>query len=230
MVIKSRAPLSLIYHRLHHFFGPQYWWPAQSPFEVIVGAILTQNTNWTNVERALHNLKSKRLLSSEVLHKLSVPQLASLIRPAGYFNVKARRLKNFLDFFLREFGGSVTRMKKVRVDVLRQKLLSVNGIGPETADSIILYALNKPVFVVDAYTKRILTRHNIISHDDDYHTVQQVFAKNLTGNAQLFNEYHALIVRLGKEYCKPMPACSACPLNFLNTQKRYNKLRYFPKG
>ena len=204
--------LSVIYKKLYRAFGPQHWWPGETPFEVAVGAILTQNTNWGNVEKAIANLKNDRKLNAAALHGLPVGRLATLIRPAGYFNIKAKRLKHFMDFLVWEYGGSMAKMKKEEVAVIREKLLDVNGIGPETADSIILYALEKPIFVIDAYTKRVLSRHNILDHDSSYDKFQQLFHRNLGKDVQLFNEYHALIVRVAKEHCKTKPICDGCPL------------------
>ena len=204
--------LSLIYKKLYRAFGPQHWWPGETPFEVAVGAILTQNTNWGNVEKAIANLRNERKLNAAALHGLPAGRLASLIRPAGYFNIKAKRLKHFVDFLVREYHGSMAKMKKEEVDVIREKLLDVNGIGPETADSIILYALEKPVFVIDAYTKRVLSRHNILDHDSSYDKFQQLFHRNLGKDVQLFNEYHALIVSVAKKHCKTKPICAGCPL------------------
>ena len=209
----QRITLGQIYSRLHKAFGPQKWWPAKTRFEVIVGAILTQNTNWGNVEKALGNLKSKNLLTPQAFQNISQRKLASLIKPAGYFNVKAKRLKNFISFLFMEYDGHLRKMGKEECSILRRKLLAVNGIGPETADSILLYAFDKPVFVVDAYTKRILYRHNIARLDENYHDIQGKFMRALKCDKQMFNEYHALIVRLGKDYCKPKPHCEQCVLN-----------------
>jgi len=201
-----------IYKKLYTSFGPQHWWPGDTPFEVAVGAILTQNTNWGNVEKAIENLKKNRLLRPSALHDLSHDRLAALIRPAGYFNIKAKRLKNFIDLLMHEYQGSMQKMKKEDLSFVRKKLLSVNGIGPETADSIILYALEKPVFVIDAYTKRVLSRHTILDHDASYDTFQGLFHSKLKENVSLFNEYHALVVRLAKENCRTKPVCTGCPL------------------
>lgn len=201
-----------IYKKLYASFGPQYWWPGETPLEVAVGAILTQNTNWGNVEKAIENLKKNHLLRPSALHGLSHDRLAELIRPAGYFNIKAKRLKNFIEFLMKEYRGSMNRMKKEDSRSVRKKLLSVNGIGPETADSIILYALGKPVFVIDAYTKRVFSRHNILDHDAPYEAFQEFFHAKLKENVSLFNEYHALVVRLAKEYCRTKPVCTGCPL------------------
>ncbi|MDD4939321.1 MAG: endonuclease III domain-containing protein [Candidatus Omnitrophica bacterium] len=205
--------LNDIYRRLYVRFGPQKWWPAESPFEVMVGAILTQNTNWLNVERAINNIKKNKLLSPRRLYELKQRRLASLIKPAGYYNIKAKRLRNFLKFFIKDYQGSALKMSRRGLSLLRQQLLGVNGIGPETADSILLYALNKPVFVVDAYTKRILFRHGFIGEGAGYDQAQNLFMQNLEKRVKLYNEYHALIVRLGKEFCrKNNPRCRTCPL------------------
>jgi endonuclease III related protein len=207
--------LKNIYDILLKHFGPQDWWPGDTPFEVIVGAILTQNTNWTNVEKAITNIKNADLLTPDKLHHLEIAALAALIRPAGYFNIKAKRLKNFLDWFFENYSGKLENLESIRTPQLREQLLSVKGIGPETADSILLYALNRSVFVVDAYTARICTRHHIIDEGSDYHQIQETFESNLPSDTQLFNEYHALLVRLGKDFCKPTPKCDECPLNKL---------------
>jgi len=204
--------LALMYKNLYASFGPQHWWPGETPFEVAVGAILTQNTNWSNVEKAIANLKKDKVLSPRALHDMSHDRLASLVRPAGYFNIKAKRLKNFISFLITEYQGSMSRMAKEDMRSIRKKLLAVNGIGPETADSIILYALEKPVFVIDAYTKRVLSRHNILEHDASYDAFQSLFHSKLRENIRLFNEYHALFVRLAKENCRTKPLCRGCPL------------------
>ncbi len=208
-----------IYDKLYAFHGPQHWWPGDTPFEVAVGAILTQNTNWSNVEKAIGNLKKEKVLNAKALHLLPAEKLASLIRPAGYFNVKAKRLKSFLDFLMHNYSGSMERMRKKDIRPLRQELLKVNGIGPETADSILLYGLDKPVFVIDAYTKRMLSRHGIMHKEDSYDEYQDLFHQALAQDTQLFNEYHALIVMTGKDYCKPNPRCSECPLKKITNHK-----------
>lgn len=215
MVNSKKTVLRKIYQRLFKEFGPQHWWPGHTPFEVMVGAILTQNTNWGNVERAIKNLKTRRLLAPAALHKIPAADLAPLIRPAGYFNVKARRLKNFMEFLFMEYNGDLKKMAAEPWVKLRPKLLHVNGVGPETADSILLYALGKPIFVVDAYTRRMLYRHNLIGKDADYHQIQDLFMGHLKPDVRLFNEYHALLVRLGKDYCRPKPLCERCALNSL---------------
>lgn len=201
-----------IYKKLYKSFGRQYWWPGDTALEIIVGAILTQNTNWQNVERAIKNLKANKCLSARAIKNMSHNKLAQLIRPAGYFNVKARRLKNFINFLFKEYKGQIKRMRAQNLTILRAKLLAVNGIGQETADSILLYALNKPIFVVDAYTRRFLLRHKLIDKEATYNNIQDYFMNSLKKNLRLFNEYHALIVRLGKDICKTKPDCSICPL------------------
>jgi endonuclease-3 related protein len=210
---KQKGQLKLIYQKLYSCFGPQHWWPAQTPFEVMAGAILTQNTNWSNVEKALNNLKQNKVLTAQKLNSLSRIKLAKLIKSTGYYNIKAERLKKFLNFFFKIYRGSLQKMSRVKTGVLRQQLLSVNGIGPETADSILLYAIKKPVFVIDAYTKRIMARHRLIPEDSTYDYVQNLFMQNMKKDVKLFNEYHALLVRLGKEFClKNKPRCEICPL------------------
>jgi endonuclease-3 related protein len=202
-----------IYEILLEHFGPQDWWPGDTSFEVMVGAVLTQNTNWSNVSKALNNLKMNNLLTFEKLHELPVEQLAEYIRPAGYFNLKAARLKNLLDFIGEQYNGSLEDLFEEDIYSLREKILTVKGIGPETADSILLYAGQKPVFVVDAYTYRIFSRHSIISEDEGYYEIQEYLTLTLPEDVALFNEYHALIVRLGKEFCKKSkPLCGECPL------------------
>lgn len=204
--------LMKIYCRLYEAYGSMHWWPGDTPFEVMVGAILTQNTSWRNVEKAIQNLKARRVLDVRGIHLLKTSQLASLIRSSGYYRIKADRLKSFVDFIIEEYGGSVKRMRRERLEVLRRKLLNVKGIGPETADSILLYGLRKPIFVVDAYTKRILSRHRIISDKATYEEIQKFCMNHLPRKEKLFNEYHALLVHLGKSLCKRIPRCDRCPL------------------
>ena len=206
-----------IYEILLNHFGPQEWWPGETPFEVMVGAVLTQNTNWGNVSKAIGNLKREDLLSFNKMHDLPVELLAEKIKPAGYFNLKARRLKNLLNFISEEYFGSLEDMFGEDTLNLREKIMTVKGIGPETADSILLYAGNKPVFVVDTYTHRIFSRHNVIAEEEGYYEIQEYFTLSLPEDVELFNEYHALIVRLGKEFCKKSkPQCSRCRLNDLD--------------
>jgi len=204
-----------IYKRLHEHFGPRNWWPADTPFEVMIGAILTQNTSWKNVEKAISNLKKKKLMSPRRLHKINHKTLASVIKPAGFFNVKAKRVKNFVNFLFIRYNYSINDMRKTPLSALRKELLLVNGIGPETADSILLYATGKPVFVIDAYTKRIFQRHGFIKKDIDYHKLQRLFMDNLPLKTALFNEYHALLVELAKTFCRGKPLCGECPLEDL---------------
>jgi endonuclease-3 related protein len=213
--------LAEIYQRLYKTFGPQHWWPAQTPFEVVIGAILTQNTAWVNVQKAIRNLKQKRLLTPAALKRVPVSQLARLIRSTGYYNQKAKKIKNFIKFLFAHYNGSLKRMFGEDFLILRAKLLDVNGIGLETADSILLYAGNKPIFVVDAYTRRIFSRHNLIKADASYSQIQNYFMDNLENRVQLFNEYHALLVRLGKETCKTKPDCRVCPLRGIEKEIKY---------
>ncbi|MEA3560313.1 MAG: endonuclease III domain-containing protein [Candidatus Omnitrophota bacterium] len=201
-----------IYKALFKSFGPQNWWPAKTKFEVIAGAILTQNTAWSNVEKAISSLRSAGVLSQKKLRVMPVNRLAKLIKPAGYYNIKAERLKNFVNFLFREYQGSIKKMFAIPAGRLRQELLKINGVGNETADSIILYAAEKPVFVVDAYTRRILLRHQIIPQEYKYGQIQSIFEKNLPKDHLLYNEFHALIVKLGKDYCRKKPQCKLCPL------------------
>jgi endonuclease-3 related protein len=208
--------LTEIYQLLLTHFGPQHWWPGQTQFEVITGAILTQNTNWANVEKALTNLKNADLLTPEKLHNLDFSQLAELIRPAGYYSIKAKRLKNFINWLFENYNGRLTNLETVDTNQLRAELLEIKGIGYETADSILLYALYRPIFVVDAYTARITFRHQLIEPDAKYEQLRELFQSNLPQDVQLFNEYHALLVRVGKEFCKPKARCPGCPLETLS--------------
>ena len=205
--------LTKYYDSLFATFGPQGWWPGRTRFEIIIGAILTQNTAWTNVEKAITNLRAKKALNPERMRALAHDELAGLIRPAGYFNIKAKRLRHFLDHLFANHKGSLDKLFKQETTRLRAELLSINGIGPETADSILLYAGDHPEFVVDAYTKRILERHPVIDGKAEYEDVKALFMQNLPKDIRLFNEYHALIVRTGKDFCRPRePRCGECPL------------------
>ena len=205
-------PLHQLYEQLYEHFGPQQWWPGESPFEVMVGAVLTQNTSWKNVARAIENLRQAELLDPLSLYELDVEELAELIRPAGYFRLKARRLRNLLSLIVERYGGSLDAMFAVDLPTLREQLLSVNGIGPETADSILLYAAEKPTFVVDTYTHRVLSRHGLIEPEADYHRIQQFFHDELPSDVPLYNEFHALLVRVGNAHCRRTPKCEGCPL------------------
>jgi endonuclease-3 related protein len=204
--------LTEIYDLLYDAFGPQHWWPGDTPFEVVVGAILTQNTSWANVAKAIANLKSASHLTPERLHRIDSSSLAGLIRPAGYYNIKAKRVKCFVDWLFDNYDGRLEKLESVTTDQLRSELLSIKGIGRETADSILLYALGRPVFVVDAYTARIMTRHGLIEPEADYEQLRELFESNLPEDPQLYNEYHALLVRAGKDFCKPKAKCPGCPL------------------
>ena len=209
-----RHRLLALYDAALSALGPQHWWPAQSPFEVAVGAILTQNTAWTNVERAIANLKRARLLSPRALARTPLRTLARHLRPSGYFRVKARRLKVFIGHLARRHGGSLERMLARPPATVRAELLSIPGIGAETADSILLYAGDHPIFVVDAYTRRILSRHRLVSPRGSYDELQRLFMAHLPSDPALYNEYHALLVHVGKEFCRSHPRCDACPLKF----------------
>lgn len=206
------AKLSDVYDLLYNAYGPQQWWPADSAFEVMVGAVLTQNTSWKNVEKAIENLRSEDLLSPQALHELPDVQLAELIRPAGYYRLKTRRLRNLVNFIMDQYGGSLSTMFSAGLDTLREQLLGINGIGPETADSILLYAGQLPTFVVDTYTARVLKRHGWIEPEADYHAIKDHFENQLEENVQQFNEMHALLVRVGNQHCRRTPKCEGCPL------------------
>ncbi len=207
------APLQEIYERLFIAFGPQDWWPGDSPFEIMVGAVLVQNTAWRNVERAIENLRDADVMNPHALYAVPSAELAEMIRPAGYYQVKAKRLRNLLKFVVEEFDGSLEAMFATSLPTLREQLLSIHGIGPETADAILLYAGGLPTFVVDTYAHRVLARHGWIGYDADYHEIKDLFESILPQDAQLYNEYHALLVRVGKDFCKRAePKCDACPL------------------
>ena len=211
-----RQQLLAFYDVLLAHFGTQNWWPGDTPFEVMVGAILTQNTNWQNVAKAIANLKRADLLDPHRLVQLDPQKLAVLIKPAGYFNIKAKRLHNFLNWFINRFDGAIESAQALDTEALRAELLSIKGIGPETADSILLYGLGKLSFVVDTYTCRILWRHHLLDEDIEYEYVQEIFTDALPAELQLYNEYHALLVALGKTYCRRrQPKCTICPLRKL---------------
>ncbi len=218
MKTQTHNILLKIYNSLYNYFGPLNWWPGDTPFEIMVGAILTQNTSWSNVEKAINNLKKENLLEPRKLYRINQEELSQLIKPSGYYNIKARRLKNFINIFVNGFEGSAEKMFSGDDRELRKKLLNVNGIGPETADSILLYGGKKPFFVVDAYTKRIFSRHKLISKDSTYYQIQEFFIKNLDRDVKLFNEFHAQIVMLGKTICTSKnPDCAKCPIAFLTS-------------
>ena len=209
-----------MYRRLSKAFGKQNWWPAETPFEVVVGAILTQGTAWSNVEKSIRLLKEKKVLHPRRLHRLKRDTLAKAIRSSGFFNVKARRLKNFLSYLYRRWNGNLKKMFRHPTPSLRQELLSLSGLGKETVDSILLYAGEKLVFVVDSYTRRIFSRHGLLHQKTSYEDIQNYFMRSLPPQADLFNEYHALLVEVGKRYCRKIPLCERCPLDPLpRTQK-----------
>ena len=210
-----------IYRTLYQTYGPRHWWPGETSFEVMVGAILTQNTSWRNVEKAIQKLKGKGVLNPEGIHHLKRSELARLIKSSGYYRIKTDRLKSFIDFLFEEYDGNIKKMGRERLGELREKLLGVKGIGPETADSILLYGLKKPIFVVDAYTRRILSRHGIISEKASYEEVQKLFMDYLPRDEKLFNEYHALFVYLGKTVCKKIPRCELCPLRGVKWEEHF---------
>jgi endonuclease-3 related protein len=209
----GHSDLREIYTRLAGVRGPLGWWPGESAFEVCLGAILTQNTAWTNVEKALQVLRERFLLSWSSLSRLSAEEIAPLIVPAGCFNVKARRVKAFLDFVGREYGGDVTAMAREERWALRAKLLEVTGIGRETADCIVLYVAKRPLFVVDAYTRRVFERLGHLRGGESYDEVQGFFHSRLPADAELFSDYHAQIVMLAKDVCRKVPRCAECPLS-----------------
>jgi endonuclease-3 related protein len=204
--------LRRVYARLVRRFGPAGWWPARSRLEVCIGAILTQNTSWTNVEKAIRELRRHRALSWRALRDMPVRRLATLVRSSGTYQVKARRVRAFLDFIGREYGGRVAAMAGEDPRELRARLLAVDGIGRETADSIVLYGAGLPLFVVDAYTRRVFARLGLVRGDEPYDALQALFMSRLGPDVALFNDYHAQIVRLAKVACRPRPICEACPL------------------
>jgi endonuclease-3 related protein len=207
----NRRQLQTLYRQLLSQYGPQNWWPADTPFEVMVGAILTQNTAWTNVERAISNLQRENLLEAELISRCSTPRLAQFLRPSGYFNIKAERLKQFCDWYV-EMGG-YERLKHQSTRGLRHRLLAVKGVGPETADDMLLYAFNRAVFVIDAYTRRLFSRLGWIEGNEPYEVLRLDIERAMGKNAKQYNEYHALIVKHGKDVCRPKPLCRGCALN-----------------
>lgn len=206
------ATLQDIYDRLFAAYGHQHWWPGETPFEVMIGAVLVQNTAWKNVEKAIQNLRERDLLEPHALADVPIEELAELIRPAGYYRLKAKRLHNLLRLVVDRYDGSLERMFETSQETLREELLATNGIGPETADSILLYAGDYPTFVVDTYTYRILTRHGWIGFEARYEEIKDHFESGLERDATLYNEYHALLVRVGHLHCRKTPQCAGCPL------------------
>lgn len=213
MSSRTSQTLKAFYDAMFAAYGPQHWWPAKTPTEVVIGAILTQNTAWRNVERAIANLAAAKALDWKRLHEMAVEDLAELVRPAGTYKVKARRLKSFAEWLWKNHAGNLKRMFTTPLPSLREELLGVSGIGRETADAILLYAGQMPSFVVDAYTARILRRHGLIDDSADYDEIKELFESNLPEDARYFNEYHALIVQIGKLHCRPRPRCADCPLD-----------------
>ncbi len=211
----TREKLLNIYNLLLKHFGKQHWWPAETPFEVVVGAILTQSTSWKNVESTIENLKAEGILTPAGIRRVKTKQLSKLIKPALYHNVKAKKLKIFVDFLYKNYDGNLENFLKIKKNKLREELLSIWGIGPETADSIILYAANKPSFVVDTYTKRVFKRLGLVKKEKSYDESREFFESNLPKSVKLYNEYHALTVELGKNYCKNNPKCDGCPVKNL---------------
>lgn len=212
MPAETRETVRDVYRRLSLRYGPQHWWPADTPFEVMVGAVLTQSTSWTNVEKAMDSLKSADALSPAAIRKLSHEQLARTIYSAGFHNSKARKLKAMVEYLGDRFGDDVEAMKRVDPAVLREELLSVHGIGDETADAILLYALGMPSFVVDAYTRRLFSRLGVAPERDRYGDYQRMFEDSLESDPRIFDEYHALIVTHGKSVCRKRPLCGDCCL------------------
>ncbi|MGC8561385.1 MAG: endonuclease III domain-containing protein [Phycisphaerae bacterium] len=209
------------YRQLNSHFGDLHWWPAKSPVEVVIGAVLIQNTNWSNVEKAIGNLDAFRCLNAEAILALPGHKLEQLIRPSGYFRLKAVRLRRVMEWYSRHEKVSPPPFRHVSDQTLREELLDINGVGPETADSLLLYALNRPVFVVDTYTRRIARRHKLLDDAQcrDYHELQKYFVEHVPREVAIYNQYHALIVATGKHFCGPKPKCAQCPLR-----------RYLPSG
>ena len=229
--VRALPVLTGYYQTLFSVYGPQHWWPGRSRFEVIVGAILTQNTSWTNVARAIANLRREKLLDLPAIQRVPAPRLARLIRSSGYFRQKTRKLKAFASFVDQHYAGSLTRMFRTPTPKLRAELLVVHGIGPETADSILLYAGRHPVFVIDAYTRRLLERHGLASPQNSYEQLRALFEQSLPASHQLFNEFHALIVHIGKTFCrKSAPLCHSCPLSAFLPSSSASPRNEHPRG
>ena len=213
-LLPSTGPNVLLQYfaAMHRHFGDQHWWPAESPFEVMIGAVLTQNTSWRGVELAIARLRDASAIDAVVLYRLGPVEIAPLIRPAGYFNVKSRRLWNLAAWFVETHHADFSALSRLPTQILRAQLLAIRGIGPETADSILLYALGRGIFVVDAYTRRLLSRHHLLPPAAGYHQMQQFMTAALPESVELYNEFHAQIVKTGKQYCRPSPRCDHCPL------------------
>jgi len=216
--MESDTDLLLIYESLLSRFGHQGWWPGDTPFEVIIGAILTQSVSWVNVEKAIQNLKEVGILEPGKLYKKDVSEIAPLIRSTRFYHEKAQKIKNFMNFLFDEYDGSLQKMSDEDTEILRQKLLKIKGFGEETVDSILLYACNKPVFVVDAYTKRVFSRYGLITEGAGYKEIQAFFMGNLPQDVTLYSDFHAQIVNLGKNICKTSPDCTICQIKKINTR------------
>ena len=212
------APVQDAFDRLLQRYGPQHWWPGEGPFEILVGTVLVQNTNWRNVEKAIDNLREAGVMTPEKLFALDPEELSELIRPAGYYQVKTKRLRNLLRLVVDRYDGSLEEMFAGNMHALREELLGVNGVGPETADCILLYVGNFPKFIADGYAMRVAARHGWIEFEADYHALQDFFESRLPAEAPLFNEYHALLVKVGTEHCQTKPICAGCPLEELLTE------------
>jgi len=211
--MSSRGDLLMSYYKkLSVYFGPQEWWPGDSRFEVLVGTILTQNTSWANAAKAIENLKIFRLLDPHKLNELDLETIEEAVRPSGYFRQKARRLQGVARWLVKRFDGDLEEARRADPAALREELLAIKGIGPETADSILLYALDLPAFVVDTYTYRVLSRHDLVGEETSYEEMQELFTSNLPEDVRLFNEYHALLVEVGKKFCRTRAQCDRCPL------------------
>ncbi len=208
----KRKELMEIYTVLLDYFGHRGWWPGTTRFEIIIGAILTQNTAWKNVEKAIANLKKEKQLSYKGLSSISIEKLAELIRPSGYYNQKALKIKAFLAFLKESYEGNVSLMFRQDPKVLREELLNIKGVGPETADSILLYAGEHLSFVIDLYTYRVLTRHGWVEDEIDYHGMKDFFEDRLPNNVELYKDYHAQLVAVGHKFCRKTPKCDECPL------------------
>ncbi len=211
MLCVKNASIKGLYKSLYKQYGKQSWWPAEAPFEVMVGAILTQNTAWSNVEKAIANLRRAGVLEPLLLDEISQPELAELIRPSGYFNIKARRLKEFCCWFVAR--GGLEGLSKADTLALRNDLLAVHGIGPETADDILLYAFKRPVFVIDTYTRRLFTRTGLATGEEKYDILRIMVEEALDCNVDDMNEFHGLIVKHAKEHCRVKPLCECCPVS-----------------
>ncbi|MCX7428215.1 MAG: endonuclease III domain-containing protein [Planctomycetia bacterium] len=210
--MSTTVTLREIYDHLFAAYGPQHWWPGQSPFEVMIGAVLVQNTSWKNVEKAIERLRRDDLFEPHALAAVPAAELEELIRPAGYYRVKARRLHNLLAYVVGRYDGDLGAMFATDLSTLREGLLAINGVGPETADSILLYAGGLPVFVIDTYTHRVMARHGWIEPEIDYHGLQEHFQSRLEDDVAMYNEFHALLVRVGHRHCRKTPKCDGCPL------------------